>query len=71
MIAGASSGIGQATAKAFCAEGARVINLDIRDGSHTAKLCGEHFHTIHTDLSKVDSIGAAFAQADGQGAAAL
>lgn len=64
VITGASSGIGQACAVMFASEGARVFNLDVRDGAETAAACGGRLVTIPTDIGEVDAVHAAFAELD-------
>ena len=64
VITGASSGIGQACAARFASEGARVFNLDIRDGAATEALCADRVVTIRTDIGEVDAVRAAFAELD-------
>jgi NAD(P)-dependent dehydrogenase (short-subunit alcohol dehydrogenase family) len=64
VITGASSGIGQACARRFAADGAAVVNLDVQDGSETAAQCGAGFHTLITDIGDTDAVSRAFAGVD-------
>ena len=64
VITGASSGIGQACAAAFAADGSRVFNLDLQDGAATEALCGAAVTTIPTDIGEVDAVRRAFSQLD-------
>jgi 3(or 17)beta-hydroxysteroid dehydrogenase len=54
LITGAASGIGEAIAKLFHAEGAKVILTDINDaaGEKLAKQLGDNAEYIHLDVSK-------------------
>src|SRR3990170_3952385 len=64
VITGASSGIGQACANRFSADGAAVVNIDLQDGSATAVLCGERFRTVIADIGNVEAIRGAFREID-------
>ena len=59
LITGAASGIGQAAARRFAAEGARVVVVDIQDaaGEATAaavRAAGGEAHFVHADVSRVE-----------------
>lgn len=60
-ITGASSGIGEATARAFLAAGARVFNLDLTSGS-----AGEWLGCDVTDHDQVDACIAEVVQREGR-----
>lgn len=64
LITGASSGLGQACAVAFCADGAEVIGLDRSPGVATAALAGPRFRGVVADLADAAQIEAAFDQVD-------
>jgi NAD(P)-dependent dehydrogenase (short-subunit alcohol dehydrogenase family) len=64
IVTGASRGIGQGVAAMFCAEGATVAGLDLRDGEETAQLCAGAFRHFHCDLARPDQIASAFADVD-------
>lgn len=66
VITGASSGIGQACAVMFATNGARVFNLDVRDGAETSAACRGRLVTIPTDIGEVEAVRAAFAEVDRQ-----
>ena len=71
VVTGAGGGIGQALARAFAAEGARVVLLD-RDEERTAPLVAELGHgafTLACDLSKAGEIAAAAERVDAAGGA--
>ena len=71
VITGAGGGIGQALARAFAAEGARVVLLD-RDEERTAPLVTELGHgafTLACDLSKAGEIAAAAERVEAAGGA--
>jgi 2-hydroxycyclohexanecarboxyl-CoA dehydrogenase len=61
LVTGAGSGIGAATARAFAAEGARVVAIDV-DGEaaeKTARDCGGDFHAVDvTDRPAMDRLAA-------------
>ena len=65
LITGASSGIGQACAVAFCADGAEVIGLDRSPGGATAAAAGSRFRGVLADLADPVQIESAFEQVDG------
>jgi NAD(P)-dependent dehydrogenase (short-subunit alcohol dehydrogenase family) len=67
FITGASSGIGQATAIAFAAEGADVVatGIDLESNAETAQLAAEHggrVLTLRCDVTQTDDIAAALSQ---------
>jgi NAD(P)-dependent dehydrogenase (short-subunit alcohol dehydrogenase family) len=64
VVTGTSRGIGQGVAAMFCAEGALVAGLDLRDPTETAGLCGEGFRHFECDLARPERIAAAFAEVD-------
>lgn len=64
LITGASSGIGQACAVAFCADGAEVIGLDRSPGGATAAAAGSQFRGVLADLADPVQIESAFEQVD-------
>lgn len=64
LITGASSGIGQACAVAFCADGAEVIGLDRSPGGATAAAAGSRFRGVLADLADPVQIESAFEQVD-------
>ena len=64
IVTGASRGIGQGVAAMFCAEGATVAGLDLRDGDETAALCGAGFRHFACDLAQPAAIASAFADVD-------
>jgi len=61
-ITGAGSGIGEAAARLFAAEGARVIILEINEsnGRRVAGEIGERAMFLHTDISDPDAVSDAF-----------
>lgn len=66
LVTGGASGIGQATAERFVAEGARVVVLD-RDPNRLAAVRGEIpglAGTVEADVSDRDSVEAAFTALD-------
>ena len=69
MITGAARGIGQAFAKAYVAEGARVIIADIDDAraTETANAIGDSAMAVRMDVTDTSSIAAAIAQAQANG----
>jgi glucose 1-dehydrogenase len=64
IVTGASRGIGQGVAGMFCAEGAMVAGLDVRDGAETTRLCGDGFRHFACDLARPEHIASAFAAVD-------
>jgi NAD(P)-dependent dehydrogenase (short-subunit alcohol dehydrogenase family) len=59
VVTGAGSGIGAATAKLFCREGAKVIAVDISGHQkEVAKEIGEDCVPFHADVSKGEQIKA-------------
>jgi NAD(P)-dependent dehydrogenase (short-subunit alcohol dehydrogenase family) len=64
LITGASSGLGQACAIAFCADGAEVIGLDRSPGDATAAAAGPRFRSVLADLADAAQIEDAFDQVD-------
>jgi NAD(P)-dependent dehydrogenase (short-subunit alcohol dehydrogenase family) len=64
IVTGASRGIGQGVAAMFCAEGATVAGLDLRDGDETTALCGAGFRHFACDLAQPAAIASAFADVD-------
>jgi len=61
LITGGASGIGEATARLFVAEGAKVVIADIQDerGEGLAKELGDDAIYQHTNVAEEDSIAAA------------
>jgi NAD(P)-dependent dehydrogenase (short-subunit alcohol dehydrogenase family) len=61
VITGAASGIGEATARMFVREGARVIVADLQDdaGRAVAADLGAAAHFVHCDVTSEDDIAAA------------
>jgi NAD(P)-dependent dehydrogenase (short-subunit alcohol dehydrogenase family) len=59
LITGSASGIGEATARLFAAEGAKVVIADIQDkrGKNVAAEIGADY--VHVDVSKEEEIKAA------------
>lgn len=71
VVTGAGGGIGQALARAFAGQGARVVLLD-RDEVRTAALVtelGKGAFTVACDLSKADEIAAAAEKVEAVGGA--
>ncbi|MGV8939278.1 MAG: SDR family NAD(P)-dependent oxidoreductase [Allorhizobium sp.] len=71
VITGAGGGIGQAMARAFAGQGARVVLLD-RDEERTATLAGELGNgsfTLACDLSRAQEIAAAVERVEAAGGA--
>ena len=64
LITGASSGLGQACAVAFCADGAEVIGLDRSPGEATAAAAGPRFRGVLVDLADAGQIEVALDQVD-------
>lgn len=70
VITGGASGIAAATVKAFCAEGASVVSLDVNDErgrevvAEANDLGGGTATYVHCDVSKKKEVEAAFAEAD-------
>ncbi|MHA2064732.1 MAG: glucose 1-dehydrogenase [Candidatus Thorarchaeota archaeon] len=58
VITGGASGIGEATARLFVEEGARVVVADIQDehGQNLAKSLGENAAFVHADVSLEDDV---------------
>jgi NAD(P)-dependent dehydrogenase (short-subunit alcohol dehydrogenase family) len=68
VITGAGSGIGQATARAFAREGARLALLDVSQAGldETVRLVGNVDHlALECDVSEPAAIASAFSQIDG------
>ncbi len=65
VITGAASGIGEATARLFAAEGAAVVVADLDDdrGKRVADELGEHARFVHTDVTQEHDVDAAVAMA--------
>ena len=63
VITGAASGIGEATARLFIAEGASVVLADVDDdrGKWVASECGDRAWFFHTDVSKEADVEAVVA----------
>ena len=64
LITGASSGLGQACAVAFCADGAEVIGLDRTPADATVAAAGPRFRGVIADLADAGQIEVAFDQVD-------
>ncbi len=65
VITGASSGIGEATTRLFCRQGASVVVADIDDdrGKRIADELGQKARFVHTDVSAEQDVEAAVAMA--------
>ncbi len=65
VITGAASGIGAATARLFCEEGASVVLADVQDGrgQKIAEELGARASFIHTDVTDDAALAAAVAHA--------
>lgn len=65
VITGAASGIGAATARLFCEEGASVVLADVQDsrGQNIAQELGARASFIHTDVTDDAALAAAVAHA--------
>lgn len=65
VITGAASGIGEATARLFVAEGAAVVMADVDDqrGTRVAGELGERCRYVHADVSQEGAVDAAVAAA--------
>jgi 3alpha(or 20beta)-hydroxysteroid dehydrogenase len=63
IVTGGGGGIGSAIARAFVAEGARVVVADVRDekGAQVATELGEAAASIHLDVTDPESWGAVVA----------
>ena len=63
VITGAASGIGEATARLFVAEGAAVVLADVDDdrGQRIADELGDKARFVHTDVTQEDDVEAAVA----------
>ena len=63
VITGAASGIGEATARLFIAEGAAVVLADVDDdrGERIAEECGGRARFLHTDVSQEADVDAVVA----------
>ncbi|MGA3146448.1 MAG: glucose 1-dehydrogenase [Acidimicrobiales bacterium] len=63
VITGAASGIGEATARLFSAEGAAVVIADVDDdrGKLVASECGDRAWFFHTDVSEEADVDAVVA----------
>ena len=61
VITGGSSGIGEATAQRFVAEGARVVVADVQDslGQAVVDLLGDQARYVHCDVTQEDQVAAA------------
>lgn len=64
LITGSSSGVGQACAVAFCADGANVIGIDRTSGDNTEAMAGSAFRNVVADLADPAQIEAAFSEVD-------
>jgi NAD(P)-dependent dehydrogenase (short-subunit alcohol dehydrogenase family) len=64
LITGASSGLGQACAVAFCADGSEVIGLDRSPSEATAAAAGPRFRGLLVDLADAGQIEVVFDQVD-------
>lgn len=64
IITGASSGIGQATARRLSDHDTTIVNLDLADGSRTADQCKGRFHTVISDMGDANSVSDGFREAD-------
>ena len=66
VITGGGSGIGEATAKLFHAEGAKVVVVDVSGAQEeVAKRLGERALAVHADVSKAQDVQTAVAAAVG------
>ena len=64
IITGASSGIGQATARRLSDRDTIIVNLDLADGAGTAEQCKGRFHTVIADMGDAKSVSEGFREAD-------
>jgi NAD(P)-dependent dehydrogenase (short-subunit alcohol dehydrogenase family) len=62
VVTGAAKGIGQATAKAFVREGARVAALDVDDASASFPRERDRGLAVKCDVSKGEQVASAFKQ---------
>ncbi len=65
VVTGGASGIGEATAERFVAEGARVVVCDVQDvpGQAVADRLGEAARYVHCDVTDEDQVAAAIGAA--------
>jgi 3alpha(or 20beta)-hydroxysteroid dehydrogenase len=67
LVTGAANGMGAADARAFAAEGAKVVVADISvAGAEIAASLGDAAHFVNLDVTSVDSWQAAIAEAEGR-----
>ena len=64
VITGGSSGIGQAIARRLSRPEVATVNLDLADGTETARGCDGRFDTVATDMADAAAIAAAFERVD-------
>jgi glucose 1-dehydrogenase len=64
VVTGGSRGLGQAIARMFCEEGARVASIDLRDPGDTAAQCGPGFRGFVADLGVPEDVSRAFEEID-------
>lgn len=65
VVTGAARGIGQAVARAYAAEGARVWALDVL-GDEVAALDGPNLTALQMDLADADDVAATFARIEAE-----
>lgn len=65
VVTGAARGIGQAVARAYAAEGARVWALDVL-GDEVAALDGPNLTALQLDLTDADDVAATFARIEAE-----
>src|SRR5262245_34825989 len=65
IVTGGASGIGAATVRAYVAEGARVVSVDVNDsaGAQVASGAGSNAHFMHCDIADRKDVFAVFERA--------
>jgi 3-oxoacyl-[acyl-carrier protein] reductase len=63
LVTGAAGGLGREFATALACRGYRVAGLDLADMSGTAELVGDGFHPVRADVSDVEEVEFAVAEA--------
>ena len=56
LITGAGNGMGEATARLFAAEGAKVVAVDIMEGSLDKWKDNENIISLYADITKEEDI---------------